>query len=129
MNLEKAYELAQKGDSLGAARECEAAFARDESFVSAIEGLDFWVGGEKPEDALRFARAVDKRVAFYRARIEFFRGLALMDLGRTDEAKAALRLARLLGYNNEARLRIELGRRMSPDELNELLLITPRASP
>ena len=129
MNLEKAYELAQKGDSVGAARECEAAFGRDESFVSAIEGLDFWVGGEKAEDALRFARAVDERVAFYRARIEFFRGLALLDLGRGDEGRAALRLARLLGYNNEARLRIELERRMSPAEVNELLVLSQSASP
>lgn len=48
-----------------------------------------------------------------------------MDLGAPTKDRGA-QARSLLVYNNEARLWIELGRRMSPDEMSELPLITSR---
>jgi len=119
--LKRAYELAQAGDPMGAAKECEAEYRRDQSLVSAVEGVDFFVVSGAWEEALRFADLVDERLKFFRARVAFFRSLALWDAGRARDAESCLSQAWDLGYDNLERFRMEWGKRVGTEELERLL--------
>lgn len=110
--LKRAYELSQSGDFLGAAKECESEYLRDQSLVSAVEGVDFYVLAAAPQEALRFAELVRLRIDGFRARVEFFRSLALWDAGDQVEARETYREAIRLGYRNRERMWMEWTKRV-----------------
>lgn len=110
--LKRAYELSQSGDFLGAAKECESEYLRDQSLVSAVEGIDFYVLAASPQEALRFAELVRRRIDVFRARVEFFRSLALWDAGDRDAARETFHEATRLGYQNRERMLMEWSKRV-----------------
>lgn len=123
--LKIAYELAQKGDFLGAAQDCEYQFQCNPSMIAAVEGVDFYVLAGAPEEARRFANSVDERLREFCARLEFFRSLALWDQGERGEAHSALAKAMALGFGNVERFRMEWLKRL-PQESVEALLLSSR---
>jgi hypothetical protein len=120
--IRKAYELAQAGDLLGAAKECELQYKCLPNPVYAVEGIDFYVLAGAPDEALRFANLVERRTDFYRARVEFFRSLALWDEGHNDQAYSALARSISLGYENDERFKLEWGKRIPAEEVARLLI-------
>ena len=119
--LAKAYELAKAGNPRAAGEECKLEFERGRDFVTAVEGLDFFVVAGAPREALEFAEDVERRLRFYRARLEFFRGLAFWDQGEHSKSRDSLRAALALGYDNRQRFQMELEKRLHANELDELL--------
>jgi hypothetical protein len=126
--LKRAYELAQKGDFLGAAKDCELQFQCAPNLVAAVEGVDFYVLAGAPAEALRFVKSVDERVRAFSARLEFFRSLAHWDQGAQGDARSALAKATALGYDNDERFRMEWSKRLSKEDV-EALLVSLRQGP
>ncbi len=119
--LKRAYELSNAGDLIGAARECESEHLRDQSLVTGVEGIDFYVLAGAPDEALRFAEPVRKRINEFLARIEFFRSLALWDVGNQTQSREALQASLRLGYQNQDRIRMEWLKRVDETTLAGLL--------